>query len=63
MDNIAVTTHEMAQEVRIAPKYFYYVPRTRAELARLLGQGFKGHNLTKRQLYAIYHARRRKEIV
>ena len=56
---IMTTITQEARAIHIAPKYFYYVPKTRAELLRFLGSEFKTFN--KNRLYAIYHARRRKE--
>ena len=58
-----MTILEQARDIRIAPKYFYYCPRTRAELVRFLGSEFNKNHFTKRRLLAIYHAKRRKEFV
>ena len=54
---------DQAHEIRLAPKYFYYCPRTRTALVRFLGSEFNKNHFTKRRLLAIYHAKRRKEFV
>jgi hypothetical protein len=64
----AANIGEEARALHMAPRFFYYTPGTRAELARMLGAHWPGdkgkfQRMTKRRLYAIYHAWRRKELI